>query len=720
MRKWWGSIGITVACILTALTGAVAEDKDAVKMDAVVVTATGTEVPVKDSTQSVTVITEKEIQERQAIRVEEMLRYVPGVTINQSGSRGGLTSLYLRGGERDQTQVLFNGIRLNNAGGDFDFSGLTTDNLNRIEVVRGPMSALYGADAMVGVVNLITKKGVGPPTLTLSSGWGPHAENAKFIGEQRASFIGSYKNFGFSVGYSRIDDPGILPINNLFYSNNLIGRLDLDLRDNLSITHHTYLLDNRFGISSENAGDIYDPKGRGGPGLDPTQNQHRRMLLQGLTVNYWPFLWWENEFTMAYTQREQDFNDPQNPFESDFDQLFGAYWSRDFERRLSLDYHSNLRFGSRDKVESISTLGFHYRDEQLKQWLWYGQSLLGGPSAFFIKTARHATAYYAQEQLNLWNRVFLVGGFRVENNSVFSKTQFLPRASAAIRFPETDTTIRAAGGRAIKEPTFLESFSQSQLSVANPDLKPEVNVSWEVGIDQFLWDNRVKLTATYFENNFKDFITFVSRPWPTPSSFENIGGVRVNGLEFSARVQPVKGLTLGLVYTNLLYFKVTNDEGINSLYFRTGLPLLRRPRHTFSFVVDYVWDRLNLNLSGLYIGSRDDSWFTFAFPFTFNSFRVNNTDAFILNLAGSYDLVRDWGYINKVQLWARLNNLLDRDYEETFGYSSPRFFMVGGLRVVFGLKPQADQKKRVSQAHPGLQGRFSPGFSTNFQEDNRI
>jgi len=82
--------------------------------------------------------------------------------------------------------------------------------------------------------------------------------------------------------------------------------------------------------------------------------------------------------------------------------------------------------------------------------------------------------------------------------------------------------------------------------------------------------------------------------------------------------------------------------------------------------------------------------------------------------------VRDWGYINKVQLWARLNNLLDRDYEETFGYSSPRFFMVGGLRVVFGLKPQADQKKRVSQARPGLQGRFSPSFSTNFQEDNRI
>ena len=723
MSKRWGLLGIVVIFLLVALTGNAAEspDQETVEMEPVVVSATGTEVPVKDSTQSVTVITEKEIQERQAIRVEEMLRYVPGITLNQSGSRGGETSLFLRGGNSNQTQVLFNGIRLNDAGGDFDFGALTTDNLRSIEVVRGPMSALYGADAMVGVINLRTKQGVGPPTLTLSSGWGPRSENSKFIGEQRGSFIGSYKKFGYSVGFSRIDDPGILPNNNLFYSNNLTGRLDLEPLDNLSITHHTLLLDIRFGVSTETSGDIFDPKGRGGPGLDPTQKQRRSIVLQGLTVNYWPFTWWENELTVAYVQRERNFNDPWNPFESDFDLSFGSFQSRDFERRFSADYHSNLRFGSRDKVESISTVGVTHRNEQLKQWLWSGAvPPFVGPSASFLKTSRNATSFYAQEQLNLWNRVFLVGGFRVENNSVFSQAEFIPRASAAIRIPETNTTIRAAGGRAIKEPTFLETFSRSQLSEANPDLKPEVNVSWEVGLDQYLWDNRVKFSGTYFENNFKGLITFVPRVFPVLSSFENIGQVRVNGLELSARVKPLTGLTLGLVYTNLMYFKVTDDGGVDSLFFKTGLPLLRRPRHTFSFVVDYVYDRLNLNLSGVYIGSRDDSLFTFTLPFTFAAFRVNNSDAFIMNLAGSYDLVRDWGYANKVQLWFRLNNLLNRNYQEAFGFSSPGFFMVGGLRVVFGKKQQPGQKNRVSQAHPKVKGIFSPGFSRIFQEANSI
>jgi len=181
MQYWRNIFGIMGILVLLApgSPGAEERGREAVEMEPVVVTATGTEVPLKETTQSVTVITDKQIQEKQAVRVEEMLRYVPGVTINQSGSRGGNTSLYLRGGNSNQTQVLFNGVRINDAGGDFDFNALTTDNLGRIEVVRGPMSALYGADAMVGVVNLIPLKGVGPPTLNLAAGTGPRAENGR-------------------------------------------------------------------------------------------------------------------------------------------------------------------------------------------------------------------------------------------------------------------------------------------------------------------------------------------------------------------------------------------------------------------------------------------------------------------------------------------------------------------------------------------------------------
>jgi len=688
---------------------------DTVVLEPVVVTATGTEVPLKDSTQSVTVITEKQIEERQAVRVEEMLRYTPGVTIQQSGARGGTTSLFLRGGDSDQTQVLFNGVRINDAGGDFDFNALTTDNISRIEVVRGPMSALYGADAMVGVVNLMTQKGVGPPTLNLAAGTGFHAEKGAAIEEYRASLLGSYKKLGFSIGWSHISDPGILPVNNQFRSNALVARLDLDPMDNLSFTYHTLLLNNRFGVPTENAGDIYDVKEQKGPGLDPDQNSSKIDLLQALEVDYWPLPWWQNHLTLALSHRDRHFDDPANPavtpldllvgpYNSQFDLLFGSFNSRDRERRYSLDYHANLRFGSREKAESISTLGFYAREEQLKQWTWFG-AIPPGPLTFFsapqssqfISTRRGATAFYAQEQLNLWQRVFLVGGFRVENSSVFNQTEFVPRGSAAVHFPETDTTIRAAGGRAIKEPTFLETYSRTQLSWPNPNLKPEQNVSWEVGLDQYFLENNVQFSITYFENYFNDFITFVARDFPELSSFENIGAVRVAGLETYLVLRPAKEFTLRLAYTNL-FTRVADDGDIDNLFFQAGKPLLRRPRHTFSFVANYNRDRLNVNLAGYYTGWRDDSKFIFEYPFLFQSERVNNRDYFILNLAASYDVVRNRGYVNKVQLWAKINNLLDERYQEIFGFSSPGFTMLAGLRVIFGLKPQPGDQAQVSPA----------------------
>ncbi len=734
MRKLWLTWGIMALFALLALSSARAEgiDKGTVEMEPVVVTATGTEVPLEDSSQSVTVIPGKQIEQQQAIRVEEMLRFVPGVTVNQSGSRGGLTQLFLRGGEPDQTQVLYNGIRINDTGGNFDFNALTTDNISRIEVVRGPMSALYGADAMVGVVNLITLKGVGPPTLNLSAGAGPHVENARAIEEYRATLLGSYKKLGFSIGFSHLYDPGILRINNRFRNNALVARLDLDLFDNLSITYNCFYVNNKFEFPTENGGDLLDPKGKKGPGLDPDQNNSKQDFLQGLTVDYWPFPWWQNQLTLALSYRDRRFDDlanppwPNNQYDllygrdnSLFDYYFGSYNSKDLETRYSLDYRTNLRFGSREKVESISTMGFYAREEQLKQWIWTGTGLYSEPSISFLGTRRGATAFYGQEQLNLWNRVFLVGGFRVENSSVFDQTEFVPRGSAAVHFPKTNTTLRAAGGRAIKEPTFLESFSRSQLSEANPNLRPEKNVSWEVGLDQYFLDNNVQFGITYFENYFTDFITFIPRDYPEPSSFGNIGAVRVAGIESSLRVRPAKGFTLGLVYTNI-FTRVTDDGNLDNLFFQVGKPLLRRPRHTFSVVANYTRDRLNINLNGYYSHWRDDSRFTYEFPFLFQSERVPNSDYFVLNLAASYDLVRDWGYINKMQLWVKFNNILDNRYQEVYGYSSPGFFMLGGLRVIFGLKPQPGEKTQVSQAPLPVKSGFPRGLSAYHGRGNHL
>jgi vitamin B12 transporter len=191
-------------CLLSVFIGSVplwGQEADQPKvqvLDEIVVTATGTEVPLKETGTSTTVITRQQMEARQDPRVQEFLRDVPGATISQSGGRGGQSSLFLRGGNSNMNLIMLNGFRLNDTGGAFDFSKLTVDNVNRIEVVRGPMSSLYGNDAMTGVVNVITRQGQGRPKLTVSSLWGGHAEGHSannLIDEQRVGFEGSWKKF---------------------------------------------------------------------------------------------------------------------------------------------------------------------------------------------------------------------------------------------------------------------------------------------------------------------------------------------------------------------------------------------------------------------------------------------------------------------------------------------------------------------------------------------
>jgi vitamin B12 transporter len=533
--------------------------------------------------------------------------------------------------------------------------------------VRGPMSALYGNDAMTGVVNLITKKGTGPPTLGISSGLGKHREKSQIIGEHRVSFLGEYKNFAYSMAYSRIDDPGILPFNNRFASNVFNGRFDFTPFSNLSFTFSSLLIDTFSGFPTTGSGDRFSP-------LDPLQNQAQFRLLQGLTTKYQPLSWWENELTVYYTSQDLRYNNYANPVN-----FFSNYLTRDLERHIALDYHSNFLFNLTNNVRTTSTIGYSGRREQLKSQV---NSDFGfGPNTSFLKSNRSSSAFYFQEQLGFWERLFLRGGFRFEDNRVFLGQEFSPRGSGALRFPETGTTLRAAGGRAIKEPTFIETSSSNPYYRGNPNLKPEKNTSWEVGLDQSFWQGRLKGGLTYFENHFKDFITFLGFPF---STFENIGAVRTTGLEFFFAVKPGYGLTLRGAYTHLFQFHVLDDnQGQGGLYFRTGYPILRRPRHTFSFDVNYTYDRLNVNLNGLFNGARADSFFDTGIPPFGAPVRVTSGDYFLLNLAASYDVLRDLRPAKALQLWVRVDNLLNTNYMQVYGYSSPRLSVVGGVKVVF-------------------------------------
>jgi len=203
-------IGFLFLVIVSNPALADSEEEDSVPiMDETLVTATRTETPVRELGVSTTVVTEKEIKERQAVDALDVLRSVPGFNMVRSGGRGSITSLYPRGGEGNFTKVLIDGVSVNLGGGAFDFGSLQTENFERIEVVRGPQSALYGSDAIGGVINFITKRGEGKPSLRASTSNGTYLKGDKnYIGEHSVGFTGGNEWIGASLAYARIDDNG--------------------------------------------------------------------------------------------------------------------------------------------------------------------------------------------------------------------------------------------------------------------------------------------------------------------------------------------------------------------------------------------------------------------------------------------------------------------------------------------------------------------------------
>jgi vitamin B12 transporter len=647
-------------------------------LNQIVVTATGTGVPMKDNSTSTTIITQPQIKARQDARAEEFLRDVPGAIISQTGGRGGQTSLYLRGGDSNMNLVLLNGFRLNETGGAFNFNNLTVDNINRIEVVRGPMSSLYGNDAMTGVVNLFTRQGRGPAKLTLTSLWGGHAEGHSpnnLIDEQRVDFEGAWKKFSYSMAYGRYDDSGILPINNRFASNVVNSRFDLEPSDKLKLTLINYYVGTYYGFPTTN-GDRFDAKSLGGNGLDPDQNQKATTVLTGLTGDYWPFPWWENKLKLGFLNLDSRYNNPANPYYVNFQTT--DYYSRDLEKHWTANYRSNFHFGSKQNLASTTTLGVEMRHAQWKGWSHGWDWNVFDYRDTMNKARRGSYTWYLQEQAAAWNRLFLTVGSSAEDNRAFQKLEFCPRASAAVRFPETDTTLRAAGGKAVLAPSFLETNSLNPYYLGNPQLKPEQNVSWEVGFDQWLWKNKVQGGLTYFENHFTDMIQWAPTSLTTGSYF-NVASARTKGFELYLQTKPWKGFSARTAYTYLTELKVLDAGGVENIGMITGQNLLRRPRQTWSFDLNYLHGPVEVNFHGLYVGPRADFRPDNTPPYY--ATRVVNGGFFTADLAAYYTIVHHWGYVNRLQLMARATNLFDKKYEEVFGYSSPRFQIIGGLRL---------------------------------------
>ena len=629
-----------------------------VELEPIVVTATRLETPIDRLPVSVSVIEGEEIERQQIKDAFEILRDVPGFTIVQSGSRGGATSLFVRGGESDFNQVLIDGVRVNEPGGAFDFSDLTTDGLDHIEIVRGPQSALYGSDAVTSVVQLFTRRGDGPLSARLGFAGGEFETY-----EGGGGISGGTERYGYSIDVGRIDTDGILDINNRYGNTSVASRFDLSPIETLDLTTTVRYNDSRFETPSQIAGDRFPP-------LDPNQVSERKRLVVGPRAVWDPFPWWRHALQLGYYHDDFAFDDP-----ADAGVDFGSVRNDTTQERLSADYNSSFFLPSLAGITPTVTLGGYGETESFEQ-----DSLLLFPGFSLSERAdetRNAGAFYSQVILDWQERVTLIAGFRLDQASTYG-TEVNPRVGLSYRLPGTETKLRTSYGTGIKNPTFFENFGRTEIGRGDEDLGPERSESWEVGFDQPLavGDYRAEVSATYFSSDFEDLISFIPQIDPNAVAFFNIQEAESQGVEVGLRIETPIGIGFGGSYT-FLDTEVLEAGPSGGTLFVEGEPLLRRPRHSGAFTVDYTAGRWTASFNLTVKGDSIDLDFN-ADP---GGRRVSLDGFAKADIAVAYRLIEKQLGMESLSITAKGQNVFDDDYEEVFGFSTAGANFLIGFRA---------------------------------------
>jgi vitamin B12 transporter len=620
------------------------EEKE-VTLEEVVVTATRVETPIEEIASSITVISSKEIEREQKTTVLEALRDIPGLDVVQTGGLGSHTSIFLRGANSEHTLVMIDGVEVNDPispGRSYDFAHLTVDNIERIEVIRGPQSTLYGSDAIGGVINIITKKGEGRPKLFAS------AESGTFMTFRESTGVsGGNRWINYSLGLSRFDTDGISAANKKdgnyerdgYKNSSLSARLGFAPQENLDVDFIFHYIDAKTDL--DNSG--------GAGGDDPNYVQKSKQLLFKTQVGLSLFDHrWTQKLAFATTDNDRDVKnkkDDQHPLDSERGHYDGQLIKLDWEHNLQLHKTNDLTFG------------LEYEEEEGKS-RYYWESQWGPGESLFPKKTANTKGYYIQDQIKLWDRLFATLGVRIDDHSRFD-TETTCRIAPAYLIKETGTKMKGTFGTGFKAPTLYQLYAPADLwgPIGNKDLKPEKSKGWDFGVEQDLLKNKVILGATYFRNDFKDLIQY-----EMGQGYINIAKAKTEGVELFLSVKPVDDLTVRVNYT----YTDTEDK-------TTGETLIRRPKNKIGFDLNYHFiNKGNVNLGVIYVGKRDDKDFSISPPR-----RVKLDQYTLVNLAASYDISKNF------QLFGRVENLLDKEYEEAKGFGTPGLSFFGGMKLSF-------------------------------------
>jgi vitamin B12 transporter len=611
-------------------------------LDPVVITATKLETRAGEIGASVTVVPGDDVQRYHYETVEDILRTVPGVEIRRSGSIGKLSNISIRGANANQVQVLVDGVRVKSpTTGQADLSDISPDLIERIEVIRGPQSTLYGADAIGGVVNIITKKGKGPFSATVEGGAGNYDT---YTG--RGWFSGAYSLLDYSGSISHLESNGQFK-NDSSDKNAVNLRVGLTLPWESSVAFTLRWVQNETGLPVKFVSTSVPPLPNV-PIIDSNNRQISETWVMGLAGHTKPFEWWEIDLRGGRYQNKTTFVDLPDAA----DQCpFAAFSPCEFPGRFDVDrWEAELLNHFHIGKWSTTSIGLEYRTED-------GEAQGSTP----FDASSHTKSAFFQQTFRFWDRLFMTAGFRVEDNSVFG-THWTERGSLAYVIPEWGTRIRGGAGSGFRAPTFNDLFFPG---FSDPTLQPETSFSWEVGVDQKLWKDRIRLGLTYFNNKFKNLIGFAFIATPPFVKGTNIGEARAEGFELTSAVDILDNLTTWLNYT----YTESEDFGTHHL-------LSREPRHRLNLGV--TWRPIpRLELFG------DLQWVSKQIEPGVSPAWVWNSGYTVVSAGATYRLFQRYAFIQGVDLWTRIQNLTNEDYAEVRGFPALGINALAGLRVTF-------------------------------------
>jgi vitamin B12 transporter len=617
--------------------------------ETVVVTATRTPIAAEESGASISTLENGQLEIMNPVSSSDAVRFLPGAVVNDAGQRGGLSSLFVRGGDSTYNKVIVDGVTINEPGGTFDFGTLPLTEANRMEFLRGAQSTLYGSDAMTSVVQVFTRTGSTPtPELRFGADGGNFSTANGF-----ASLAGTHGRFDYNVFGDQFNTNG-LGINDA-YSDSLQGaNLGAALNNEVSLRVHLRHSNSHTGVPGEwnfNGLTLQPP--------DPGDGSHLNTLLGSTELVITTHSGWQHRLTVFdYSYRYDELNlngDPARVFDFPSHEV-------DHINRAGFEYQGDYS----ERTWAHTTFGYRIENEN-----GFVGDVNFPPQTHGQRLNQDA---YVQQQIT-WKRLTAIAGGRFIHSSVFGNTG-VPRVALtllAARGGEivSETRLRFSYATGFKEPRLEQTFAGPPFSFKNPGLKPERVRAFETGIQQDFFHGKYVLTATYFNNLFHDQINYQEIDLVNfIGQYGNINQSFAQGSEIELQARLRARLLLNTAYTYTSTQILNNPAPIDPS-FSPGNPLLRRPKHTATTLLSYLGNRWGANLSGSFVGRRPDD--------DFLGFNINHAAGYVRADLGG------WYAINpRVTAYANVENALDRRYNEVVGYPGLPINFRAGFRFRIG------------------------------------